>query len=112
MRRSAFWKIMAGARTCPARIGDSLHQSWQVKKRLLSRVTAPEIDEIYEFCLGNGAIGGKLCGGGGGFLLMVVPPERRQRFEAGIGERQCVRFRIAPEGTALISPAPPGPALA
>jgi len=92
----------------PAPIGELLHHSWQVKKRLSSRVTAPEIDELYQFCLAQGAIGGKLCGaGGGGFLLMVVPPERRQRFEAAIGERQCVRFRIAPEGTTLMSPAPP-----
>ncbi len=90
----------------PSRIGSLLHQSWQVKKRLSSRITAPEIDELYQSCLGNGAIGGKLCGaGGGGFLLMVVPPERRQRFEEAIGRRQCVRFRIDCHGTALASPA-------
>ena len=97
----------------PARIGGLLHQSWQVKKRLSSRVSAPEIDALYEFCLGNGAIGGKLCGaGGGGFLLMVVPPERRRSFEAAIGERQCVRFQIDSHGTVLVSPkTPPSRAL-
>jgi len=55
-------------------------------------------------CLGNGAIGGKLCGaGGGGFLLMVVPPDRRAGFEQAIGARRCVRFRIDCEGTVLLS---------
>jgi galactokinase/mevalonate kinase-like predicted kinase len=66
----------------PARIGGLLHRSWQVKKRLSSQITAPGIDDLYEFCLAIGAVGGKLCGaGGGGFLLMVVPPERRADLE-------------------------------
>ena len=92
----------------PARIGSLLHQSWQVKKRLSPRVSAPEIDELYEFCLGNGALGGKLCGaGGGGFLLIVVPPDRRANFVQAIGGRKCVRFRIDSEGAALLSAAPP-----
>jgi D-glycero-alpha-D-manno-heptose-7-phosphate kinase len=98
----------------PSRIGALLHQSWQVKKRLSAKVSAPQIDELYEFCLGNGAIGGKLCGaGGGGFLLMVVPPERRGALEEAVGERQCVRFQIDSQGSVLIaSSAPPARPLA
>lgn len=89
----------------PLRIGSLLHQSWQIKKRLSPNVTAPEIDELYEFCLGNGGVGGKLCGaGGGGFLLMIVPPERRRSFERAIGERLCVRFQVDLHGTAVIAP--------
>jgi D-glycero-alpha-D-manno-heptose-7-phosphate kinase len=93
----------------PARIAELLHQSWQIKKRLSSGITLREIDELYEVCLGNGALGGKLCGaGGGGFLLMVVPPEKRNAFEAVIGPRQCVRFQVDLHGTTLIpSSAPP-----
>lgn len=97
----------------PVRIGCLLHRSWQVKKRLSPRVSAPAIDHLYEFCLGNGAVGGKLCGAGsGGFLLMIVPPERRAAFESAIGERQCVRFQIDCEGTMIFSPSPPRHALA
>jgi D-glycero-alpha-D-manno-heptose-7-phosphate kinase len=97
----------------PARIGRLLHQSWQVKKRLSSKVSAPEIDELYENCLVHGAIGGKLCGaGGGGFLLMVVPPERRAGFEAAIGGRRCVRFEIDQYGSVLLSSTGPLRALA
>ena len=97
----------------PVRIGALLHQSWQIKKRLSAKVSAPEIDELYETCLGHGAIGGKLCGaGGGGFLLMVVPPERRAGFTAAIGERRCVRFEIDCNGTVLLSPSAPDRALA
>jgi D-glycero-alpha-D-manno-heptose-7-phosphate kinase len=87
----------------PTRIGGLLHHSWQVKKRLSSQITAPGIDDLYEFCLASGAIGGKLCGaGGGGFLLMVVPPERRAGFQQAIGQHRCVRFLIDCEGTMLL----------
>lgn len=93
----------------PIRIAQLLHQSWQVKKRLSSGITLSEIDDLYDVCLGNGALGGKLCGaGGGGFLLMVVPPETRNAFEAALGPRQCVRFQVDLHGTTLIpSSAPP-----
>jgi D-glycero-alpha-D-manno-heptose-7-phosphate kinase len=87
----------------PERIGNLLHQSWQVKKRLSPSLSAAKIDELYEFCIDKGAVGGKLCGaGGGGFLLMMVPPERRQNFEREIGMRQCAQFQIDPHGTVLI----------
>jgi D-glycero-alpha-D-manno-heptose-7-phosphate kinase len=93
----------------PVRIAQLLHRSWQIKKRLSSGITLREIDDLYESCLSNGALGGKLCGaGGGGFLLMVVPPEKRNAFEAAIGPRQCVRFQVDLHGTTLIpSSAPP-----
>jgi hypothetical protein len=36
-----------------------------------------------------------------------VPPNRRATFEAAIGERQCVRFEIDCQGTALLSSSAP-----
>jgi D-glycero-alpha-D-manno-heptose-7-phosphate kinase len=91
----------------PVRIGVLLDQSWRVKKRLSSSITAPAIDDLYDFCLANGALGGKLCGaGGGGFLLMVVPPERRPAFEATVGARRCVRFKVDLHGSVVISSSP------
>jgi D-glycero-alpha-D-manno-heptose-7-phosphate kinase len=84
----------------PQRIAEMLHESWIIKKTLAANITLNEIDELYEFCRANGALGGKLCGaGGGGFLLMVVPPEKRARFEEAVGPRRCVRFQIDPHGT-------------
>ncbi|MBI1208993.1 MAG: GHMP kinase [Azospirillum sp.] len=72
-----------------------LHESWMIKRSLTGRVTNPEIDALYETCLANGALGGKLCGaGGGGFLLMIVPPEHRAHLAATIGSRRCIDFTI------------------
>ena len=43
-------------------------------KRMSSKITNPQIDELYEEALKAGALGGKLLGaGGGGYLLMYCP---------------------------------------
>jgi D-glycero-alpha-D-manno-heptose-7-phosphate kinase len=61
--------------------GTMLHEGWETKKRLSSKVSSPHIDAMYEAARAAGASGGKLCGaGGGGFLLMLVPSERQAGF--------------------------------
>jgi D-glycero-alpha-D-manno-heptose-7-phosphate kinase len=62
-------------------LGAMLHDGWETKKRLSSKVSNPQIDALYDAARAAGAGGGKLCGAGsGGFLLMLVPPERRAGF--------------------------------
>lgn len=81
-----------------------LHESWLMKKRLSSRISSDEIDELYDFCRAQGALGGKLCGaGGGGFLLMVVPPERRASFIEAVGPRRCISFKVDCHGSQIIA---------
>lgn len=84
-----------------------LEELWQLKKRLSSGVTMPEIEELYDLCRSNGGLGGKLCGaGGGGFLLIVVPPEKRAHLVNTVGARRCVEFEVDLNGTTLIGAAP------
>jgi D-glycero-alpha-D-manno-heptose-7-phosphate kinase len=48
-----------------------LHEGWEIKKRLSSKISNTHINEMYEAALRNGAVGGKITGaGGGGFLLL------------------------------------------
>ncbi len=66
------------------RIGELLHESWQLKRELSSEVSNDAIDRIYEAGREAGAIGGKILGaGGGGFILFFVEPER----QAAVRER-------------------------
>jgi D-glycero-alpha-D-manno-heptose-7-phosphate kinase len=59
-------------------IGDVLHQTWELKKRLATNISNRAIDEMYEMALSAGATGGKIAGaGGGGFLLLYVPRHRQ-----------------------------------
>jgi D-glycero-alpha-D-manno-heptose-7-phosphate kinase len=46
--------------------------SWGIKKSISPLVSNDHIDSIFNLCINNGAIGGKLLGaGGGGYLLMI-----------------------------------------
>ena len=58
--------------------GQLLDKTWQIKRKLTSKISNPSIDKIYEKALSAGATGGKLLGaGGGGCVLFVVPTEKR-----------------------------------
>jgi D-glycero-alpha-D-manno-heptose-7-phosphate kinase len=55
-----------------------LHEGWEIKKRLSSKISNEHINEMYEAALRNGATGGKITGaGGGGFLLLFCQPSRQ-----------------------------------
>ena len=59
-------------------IGEILHDSWQLKRRLARSVSNPRIDEIYERARRRGALGGTTAGpGGGGCLLLYCEPDAR-----------------------------------
>ncbi len=60
--------------------GRLLDYSWQSKKRMSSRISNPQIDELYEEAVKAGALGGKILGaGGGGYLLMYCPYNVRHK---------------------------------
>jgi len=56
-----------------------LHEGWEIKKRLSSKISTGQINEMYEAALRSGAAGGKITGaGGGGFLLLFCQQEYKQ----------------------------------
>lgn len=58
-----------------------MNSAWSIKRRISSKISNNEIDDIYTKALANGAIGGKLLGaGGGGFFLFYVPEDHQQKF--------------------------------
>ena len=83
--------------------GAMLHEGWETKKRLSSRVSGPEIDELYDFARASGAVGGKLCGAGsGGFLLMLVPPGRQSAFLAAMGSVCVIAVGLDTSGSTIL----------
>jgi D-glycero-alpha-D-manno-heptose-7-phosphate kinase len=56
-----------------------LHEGWEIKKRLSSKISNDHIDEMYKAALLNGALGGKITGaGGGGFMLLFCQKQYQQ----------------------------------
>lgn len=83
--------------------GEILHEGWQLKKSLASKISSGAIDEWYERARRHGAIGGKLLGaGGGGFLLLYAHPERHREILAALPELRAMPFRFEPQGSKII----------
>jgi D-glycero-alpha-D-manno-heptose-7-phosphate kinase len=84
-------------------IGELLHMSWQLKKRLASKISNSKIDDIYEAARRAGAIGGKLCGaGGGGFLLLYCPYDHQNAVREALAPLQELPFKLEPSGSKVI----------
>jgi len=83
--------------------GRLLHEGWQVKRSLTSRISTPQIDSLYETACAAGAIGGKLLGaGGGGFLLLFVKAEEQDRVKEALRGVLHVPFRFETGGSRII----------
>ena len=83
--------------------GRLLHEAWQVKRSLTSRISTPQIDALYATARAAGAIGGKLLGaGGGGFLLLFIRPEEQDRVQEALREVLHVPFRFETGGSRII----------
>jgi D-glycero-alpha-D-manno-heptose-7-phosphate kinase len=63
--------------------GHALHEHWENKKRLSSKVSWPVIDQLYDHVRGEfGVTGGKVIGAGGGGFLMLFNPYSDDRLES------------------------------
>lgn len=84
-------------------LGHLLHEGWQLKKCLSSRVSNDVIDNMYKKALQAGAYGGKLAGaGGGGFLFLLAPIERHQHIKDALHGFLQVDFSFENEGSKII----------
>lgn len=86
------------------KFGLLLREHWETKKALAPNATTPQIDEIYELALKNGATGGKIMGaGGGGFLMFHCDVDRAKLTKAM--EMRGLRhldFRFEYEGSKIL----------
>jgi len=84
--------------------GRMLHEGWQLKRSLTSKISNGEIDELYAIARRSGAIGGKLLGaGGGGFMILFAKPEDHQRIKKALNNILFVPFKFENFGSQIIS---------
>lgn len=83
--------------------GQLLHETWQLKRNLSSKISPAFIDDIYATAKKAGAIGGKLLGaGGGGFMLFFVKPENKQKVCEALKDLLLVPFEFESSGSQII----------
>jgi D-glycero-alpha-D-manno-heptose-7-phosphate kinase len=84
-------------------IGRVLHEGWEVKRKLASKISDAELDAIYERAIKAGAVGGKISGaGGGGFFLLFVPSDKRQAVRTALKGLREMPFRLERGGSRVI----------
>ena len=78
------------------KVGQFLHENWQLKRGLAGSISNDQLDTTYRLALDAGALGGKLLGaGGGGYFLFYVPVEKQSSVIAvldGLTEHTPFRF--------------------
>ena len=83
--------------------GKLLNESWMIKKKLSSKISSTEIDDIYDNAIKNGATGGKILGaGGGGFFIFYVNSDRQKFFLKKMKEFSSVEFKFVKNGSETI----------
>jgi D-glycero-alpha-D-manno-heptose-7-phosphate kinase len=85
------------------RLGQVLHANWELKRKLASGISNPEIERMVERARASGALGGKICGaGGGGFLLVYCAPERQEHLAKGMQDYRMLPFALERDGSKVI----------
>jgi D-glycero-alpha-D-manno-heptose-7-phosphate kinase len=80
-------------------VGETLHESWMLKRELASGISTGELDSLYDKARATGAVGGKILGaGGGGFFLFYCAPEKQPALLAALSALQHVPIRFEPQG--------------
>lgn len=76
-------------------IANLFTQHWEAKIRRDHEIATPEMFQIWNNCLGAGALGGKLIGlGGGGYFLMYS--------EVALTDIGGIPLRVAPNGAEIV----------
>ena len=97
------YKIITSPDKSLSEFGELLNETWHLKKGLSSKVTMPEVDEIYETAIKSGAIGGKLCGAGrGGFMVFYVEQKNQSKLIGALKRYLHVPFNFDFDGSKII----------
>ncbi len=85
-------------------VGLLFDQHWEHKKKISTKMSNPQFDEIYQSAKQSGALGGKICGAGGGGFFMFYVEEHHKRLRdkmRQMGLRE-MRYHFDFEGTKVL----------
>ncbi|MBF0314563.1 MAG: galactokinase [Oligoflexia bacterium] len=81
-----------------------MNTHWQHKRVRSKGISSERVNEIYDYAMKNGALGGKLIGaGGGGFFLFYAEEKSRLRSAMASAGLREERFRFDFEGTKVVA---------
>lgn len=85
-------------------LGELLHESWEKKKKISTKISSSKIDEYYHIAKKSGALGGKILGaGGGGFLLIFCNEKKKNIIKKNLNFLENIDFSLEKEGSRIIN---------
>ena len=86
----------------PNRLGEVMHESWNIKKLLSPHISNSSLDNLYEGLTKIGFFGGKLLGAGSsGYLFMVGPEDLVLKFKSS-NPTSTLDIKLDSEGSKVI----------
>mgnify|MGYP001614702890 CR=1 FL=1 len=83
-------------------LGKIIDELWQYKKESNKNVSNSKIDEIYDYALKHGAIGGKLMGaGGGGYMFFICDPKKQHSLIFQMAKKGIENIDFSPDFNGL-----------
>ena len=75
--------------------GKLLHEGWEHKKKISTKISNSVIDRMYSLARENGALGGKITGaGGGGFMLLYCDEDRQTAVRKAFAAQNIKEMRF------------------
>lgn len=88
---------------CDHSVGSIISAGWEYKRKMTSKSTSLEIEDIFSRALGVGAVGGKVVGaGGGGFLLLICERDQQHAVRQELRELKELEFQFEEQGSRII----------
>ena len=82
-----------------------MRNAYPNRKRLAATITTPQMDQLVEKALANGAEAAKVCGaGGGGCIAFLCTPGRRSDVERALASEEgaeVLDWKVATEGLVI-----------
>lgn len=83
-------------------LGDLLHRTWTLKKKLSLNVTNIEVDQLYMELIQRGFYGGKLLGAGANGYLLMVGSQTLVQTTYNSGDFPTLRVQLDNDGAKII----------
>ena len=85
-------------------LGELLHESWEKKKKISTKISSSKIDDYYNIAKKSGALGGKILGaGGGGFLLIFCNEKKKNIIKKNLNFLENIDFSFEAKGSRIIN---------
>ena len=98
-----FYNYIAAKKFHIELIAKLINSSWEIKKNFTKKISNSIINNLYQYALKKGALGGKLLGAGsGGFIFIIIKKKYHKNFLKNFDKNIIVKVKTVFSGSEVI----------